>query len=59
MINAYWQPLDFAIQEGRNWRRVVDTALPSGRDIVSTDQAELLPSASYTVQGRSIVVLAS
>lgn len=59
MINAYWQPLNFAIQEGRNWRRVIDTSLSSGRDIVSVDQAELVHSASYTVQERSIVVLAS
>ncbi len=30
MINAYWGPLTFAIQEGQpgRWRRAVDTALP-------------------------------
>jgi len=40
MINAYWQPLDFGIHEGANWSRVIDTALPSGQDIVPTHQAQ-------------------
>jgi isoamylase len=34
MINAYWEPLEFHIQEGaaHEWRRVVDTALPNPDD---------------------------
>ena len=31
MINAWWEPLDFTIQEGADWSRVVDTSLPPPR----------------------------
>ena len=35
MINAYWEPLRFHVQEGeaREWHRVVDTSRPSPEDI--------------------------
>ena len=34
MINAYWEALNFDIQEGtaQEWKRIVDTALPSPQD---------------------------
>ncbi|HPM83293.1 MAG TPA: isoamylase [Candidatus Anammoximicrobium sp.] len=59
MINAYWEPLEFGIHEGLpgNWRRVVDTSLPSPEDIVPEDQAPAVRSRSYRVPGRSVAVL--
>jgi isoamylase len=57
MINAYWEPLEFHVQEGtaREWVRVVDTALPSPEDF--SDRDEPLKMASYLVDPRSVVVL--
>jgi isoamylase len=57
MINAYWEELQFRIQEGmpQDWVRIVDTSLPSPDDF-----AELgvpLKHATYQVAPRSIVVL--
>jgi glycogen operon protein len=59
MINAYWEPLSFDIQEwgGGGWRRVVDTALPSPQDIVDAGGEAALASPTYQVQPRSVVVL--
>jgi glycogen operon protein len=58
MINAYWEPLSFAIQEGvpDEWKRIVDTSEQSPDDFVDAPATPLL-SSSYTVQPRSIVVL--
>jgi len=57
LINAYWEPLEFEIQEGtaQEWRRIVDTALPSPADF--SDQGPRLERTQYTVDPRSIVVL--
>src|SRR5215475_12717548 len=57
MINAYWEELDFQIQEGTapEWSRIVDTVLPSPRDI--PDRPEPLQALNYRVGPRSIVVL--
>jgi isoamylase len=57
MINAYWEPLSFAIQEGEpgDWTRIVDTSEESPNDF--TDTPAVLTSSSYTVQARSVVVL--
>jgi len=57
MINAYWEPLEFEIQEGtaQEWRRIVDTALPSPADF--SDQGLRLERTQYVVDPRSIVVL--
>jgi isoamylase len=57
MINAYWEELQFRIQEGtpQDWVRIVDTSLLSPDDF-----AELgvpLKRATYQVTPRSIVVL--
>jgi len=59
MINAYWQPLDFAVQEGRpqEWKRVVDTFLDSPADFMDPATAPILGSLSYRAQPRSVVVL--
>jgi isoamylase len=57
MINAYWEELEFHVQEGRpqEWKRIVDTALPSPDDF--PDRGVPLESAKYTVAPRSVVVL--
>jgi len=59
MINAYWEPLQFAIQEGipEDWKRVVDTSLPSPNDIVEQAKAPNIHTLVYTVGPRSVVVL--
>jgi hypothetical protein len=51
--------LAFSIQEGpaADWRRAIDTGLPSPEDIVSEDEAPALDSRDYVVQERSVVVL--
>jgi len=57
MINGYWEDLEFPVQEGTapEWKRIVDTALPSPDDF--TDQGVTLERTSYSVAARSIVVL--
>ena len=57
MINAYWEELEFRVQEGtaQEWWRIVDTALPSPDDF--SDHGVPLERARYKVAPRSIVVL--
>ena len=57
MINAYWEPLEFQIQEGtgQQWLRIVDTALPSPDDF--SDGGDPLGAMNYLVGPRSVVVL--
>ena len=57
MINAYWQPLEFHIQEGapENWMRIVDTDLPSPRDL--SEQGIPVQQLQYKLAARSVVVL--
>lgn len=59
MINAYWEALDFTVQEGApaQWRRVIDTGRDSPDDIREVGQELTQVSASYTVGPRSVVVL--
>jgi glycogen operon protein len=59
MINAYWEPRDFALQDGDpdEWRRVVDTARESPEDILEPADEAPLRSAPYSVAPRSVVVL--
>jgi isoamylase len=63
MFNAYWEPLTFELPplpEGRQpWRRCIDTALPSPEDIRPWEVAPIVAQASYVVQPRSGVLLAS
>ena len=51
MINGYWEPLMFAVQEGKpkEWKRVVDTSLDSPEDILDPERtvalaAQITPS---------------
>jgi glycogen operon protein len=57
MINAYWEELEFDVQEGRakEWKRIVDTALPSPDDF--SDDGIPLEQTKYLLAPRSIVVL--
>jgi len=57
MINAYWENLEFRIQEGtaEEWRRIVDTALPSPEDFSANGIP--LGTTNYGVAPRSVVVL--
>jgi isoamylase len=57
MINAYWQELQFQIQEDapQDWLRIVDTALPAPDDF--SDFGLPLQQSTYRVAPRSIVVL--
>jgi isoamylase len=57
MINAYWEELEFKVQEGtaQEWKRIVDTALPSPDDF--SDDGIPLERTKYLLAPRSIVVL--
>jgi len=57
MINAYWENLQFQIQEGSasEWARIVDTSLPTPNDF--SNSSEPLKKLSYLVAPRSVVVL--
>jgi isoamylase len=57
MINAYWEALEFHVQEGaaEEWKRIVDTALPSPDDF--SEGGVALKETKYTVAQRSVVVL--
>jgi glycogen operon protein len=57
MINAYWEEVHFQVQEGvpSEWKRIVDTALPSPNDFSESGTA--MQRMDYSVAPRSIVVL--
>jgi hypothetical protein len=57
MINAFWQKLQFQIQEGapQDWLRIVDTSLQSPDDFAEPGLP--LQQSIYQVAPRSIVVL--
>ena len=57
MINAYWEALEFHVQDGtaQEWKRIVDTSLPSPNDF--SEQGLPLEEAKYVVAPRSMVVL--
>jgi isoamylase len=57
MVNAYWEKLEFQVQEGtaQEWMRIVDTALASPDDF--SDHGEPLQTLRYSAAPRSVVVL--
>jgi isoamylase len=59
MVNAYWEPLTFVVQEGRpgQWRLVVDTHRASPDDVCDPGCERPLATMSCIVAPRSIVVL--
>jgi isoamylase len=63
MFNAYWDALTFELPAGpadrrRDWRRCIDTFQPSPHDIQRWQDAPAVTASRYTVQPRSVVVLA-
>jgi len=59
MINAYSEELTFRVKEGRpeDWRRAVDTRLPSPQDIAEPGQGVRLKDLDVRVGARSVVIL--
>jgi glycogen operon protein len=62
ILNAYWQPLEFELPQsvgGRplQWRRWIDTALPSPNDIAPWQDSPTIPSTPYRAGARSVVML--
>jgi isoamylase len=57
MVNAFWEPLEYHIQEPGDWFRLVDTDLPSPEDILAQGDEIELHSNRYTMAPRSLVVL--
>jgi len=56
MLNAFWQPLVFQLPPG-DWRRWIDTFLPSPQDIQEWSRAPKISSPHYQVEARTNVVL--
>ncbi|HLH36348.1 MAG TPA: isoamylase [Alloacidobacterium sp.] len=59
MINGSPDPVAFIVQEGHpgEWRRVIDTSLPSPNDICDPGTEFRLSDSGYVLKSRSIVVL--
>jgi glycogen operon protein len=59
MINAFWEPVQFCVQEGQpgDWKRAIDSSRPSPDDIAEPGCEEILDSLDYQVAPRSIAVL--
>src|SRR5262249_18286775 len=62
ILNAYWHPLEFELprlggDRPKSWRRWIDTALESPRDIVEREMAETIPGNTYRAESRSVAVL--
>ena len=59
MVNAYWEPITFTVQEApaNQWRPCIDTGQASPDDLVDDTSTAPLASAQCVVGPRSIVVL--
>lgn len=59
MINAAAEAAAFGIQEGNpgDWKRIIDTSLPTPADILESTDAVAVDDAFYGVAGQSVVVL--
>jgi isoamylase len=60
MINAYWEPLEFALPprpDGQGWHCWLDTSLPPPREISPWSDARPVSGSTYLVQARSLVGL--
>jgi isoamylase len=60
ILNAYWEPLDFAIPAlppGQAWHCIVDTALPSPDDFSPPKRAPMVSGNSFRASARSSVIL--
>ena len=61
ILNMEWLDLDFELPPltDRQWLKVLDTALPSPKDIVETGQESVVSGNSCSVAKHSVVVLIS
>jgi isoamylase len=59
MMNMFWEPLDFEVPAFGAWQIAIDTYAPSPTDIADRGKEVRFKGPRCTVQGRSIVVLAS
>jgi glycogen operon protein len=64
IVNAYWEPLAFALPpmngtETETWRRIIDTACAPPADFCPLVSAPFVPGSSYIMQSRSVVLLAA
>ena len=59
MVNSSEARIEFGIFEGNadDWKRVVDTSLPSPDDICDVAAQPPISASSYFVAARSVVVL--
>ncbi|MEM1238653.1 MAG: glycogen debranching protein GlgX [Cyanobacteria bacterium P01_H01_bin.26] len=60
MLNAFYKPLTFELPPPppeRQWRRLIDTALPTPEDFSQLEGAISVKTAAYSVNERSSVVL--
>jgi glycogen operon protein len=61
-INSYWEVLAFTLppvmgDSGRGWLRLMDTSLPSPKDLVMQNEGVPVEGTEYLVNPRSIVML--
>ena len=59
-FNAYWEPLEFALpplDPGREWRRLIDTALENPEDFTNPRTSLNAGQTSYQCEARSSIVL--
>jgi pullulanase/glycogen debranching enzyme len=61
IVNAYWEPLEFEppplAETYEPWRRCIDTFLASPEDVCQLEDGPIVPTTTYRVQPRSLVVL--
>jgi glycogen operon protein len=55
----YWESLDFELPADRRWFKAVDTAAQPPHDIEDRGSETPVTGSTYSVQGRSVVVLIS
>src|SRR5262249_16124346 len=61
LLNMYWVSLDFDLPplDGRSWHLAMDTAENAPLDAAEPGQEKRVSGSSFSVQGRSVVVLVS
>lgn len=57
MANAHCDALEFELPPGKCWKRVVDTSMPSPRDMLPEGKGMLVSGDRYPAAPRSVVVL--
>ncbi len=59
MMNMYWDRLDFELPPGRRWSKAVDMAAAPPHDMEEPGSEPPVAGSTYTLEGRSVVVLIS